>query len=61
MTFPARTCDDLDDAPGRVQVAVRVLRREAFVVVGMAVHDQVHVVVVEVLPERLYSGVGSDL
>ena len=61
MTFPARTRDDLDDASGRVQVSVRVLRREALVVVGVAVHDQVSVVVVEVLPERLYSSVGSDL
>src|SRR5205823_1172531 len=38
---PARAGDELDDALHQVQVAARVLRREAFVVVGMAVHDKI--------------------
>src|SRR5439155_23628397 len=57
---PARAGDDLDDALHQVQVAARVLRREAFVVVGMAVHDEIGVGVIEVLQQWLYSRVPSD-
>src|SRR5215208_7069292 len=49
---PARADDELADAPGRVERAVRALRRESLVNVVVTGEDEVGVVVVEDLPQR---------
>ena len=48
----ARADDELANAVGAVGVSVRILRREALVVVRMAVEDDIGTGGVEVLPER---------
>ena len=60
MTVSAGAGDDLDDASGRVEVSVCVLRREAFVVMRVAIHNEVRVGVIKVLPERLHAEIGNN-
>ena len=52
--------DDLNDTPRHVQIAVRVLRGESFVVMRMGIEDEISVGVIEVLPEGQHAGVGAD-
>src|SRR5207244_11333763 len=57
---PAGARDNLDDPSSRVRVAICVLGREPFVVVGVAVYDEIRIGVIKVCPERLDTGVRRD-
>lgn len=54
MVFAAGADNELPDAARPIRITVRVLRREAFVVVIMSVKYQSGVGVVEILPKRLH-------
>jgi len=57
--FTACTNDELPDALCWVGRAVRVLRCKAFVVMGMAIQDQICAGIVERLPDRLHGATGN--
>ena len=56
QSFATGPNDEFANAAGCIQIAVGVLRGETFIVVGVAVDDQVGSGVVENLPERLHGG-----